>query len=510
MGPSYGFDEKNMTEALSPGRQIARGYLTGIAGIVVVRMCGFFFNILLARWLGPADFGEFILFTAVIAFAVMLSDAGFSAGVLRFVALYTGQGDSLNVRGVFLTATGSVVLLSTVVGAILFFTRDLLSVSFKSVHLPWMITVVAPLLGALVLGNLFMSALQGRQLIQPMIVLRDMIEPILRVALCAILLWLGLGLGAAVWAYVFGQLFLFFAFGILLWKIFDLGSERWDILSPVFTSLAAFSLPLLFSQLAGYLMQWVDTLLLGAMMSVREVGIYGAAQRWASIGGTPLSALAPVFLPVITRLYGEQRMDDVADYYKRITDGLMAVGFLILAATLAYSDFLMGIFGTEYLGRGTTVLKIMAFGVFVNLATGPTGALFHMKGRARLMFFTGLALLPISVGTTWFLISRWGLLGAAAAAAGVMALSNGLNVLQAFILDRLHPYSRRSLKILIIGVLCLFLSWLAHNFVAHPWLLDAPLWLVAYPVVVVYWAFSTKEINRLLIALGFVRCKKVL
>lgn len=503
-----------MTDAptTSATRLITRGYLMGMSGVIVVRVCGFFFNALLARWLGTGPFGEFVILLAILQFSTLLADAGFSSGVLRFLAINIGKDDEKAIRGSFLTGVYAVFALSVPVIIVLFFSRDTLAHLFHSINLPWLIAGAAPLIGIVVMANLFLSALQGCQKYNKMIVLRDMVEPVVRLVLCAFLVYVGYHLWAALASYLAGQLFLFVSAGVVLLRTLNLRQGSWKITYQMANPIMLFSFPLLFSQLTGALIQWTDTLILGALTASSDVGIYSAAQRWASLGGVPMVGLTPVFLPIISRFYGENKMYEVSCAYKNITSGLIAIGWIILYFTASWAPFLMSLFGEGFQTQESIfVLRLLAFASFFSLATGPTGSLYYMLGRSKMMFYMGLVFASTTIGLNYYCISHWGILGAAAASVAIILLSNVTNVLLLQVLDGIHPYSTNALKIGFIGALMAFLSWEFRWLLPNPFFWEVIVWFLIYPMVILFICSreDVRKIRRLIFSsLAFFQSPK--
>ena len=73
------------------------GSRRGAAWVILVRIVGIgitmLVNIVLARWLSPEDFGDFLLLCNVMSLASMLAMMGLNAALVRFISESLGQGD---------------------------------------------------------------------------------------------------------------------------------------------------------------------------------------------------------------------------------------------------------------------------------------------------------------------------------------------------------------------------------------------------------------------------------
>ena len=76
-----------------------------------------------------------------------------------------------------------------------------------------------------------------------------------------------------------------------------------------------YSWPLIFSLLSGYIMDWIDLIIIRHYFAFAEVGIYQAAYRIFFLLSNSLSAITTVFFPVLvaTLLQGKNKL--IKDFY---------------------------------------------------------------------------------------------------------------------------------------------------------------------------------------------------
>ena len=95
----------------------------------------------------------------------------------------------------------------------------------------------------------------------------------------------------------------------------------------------------------------------------------------------------------------------------------------ILLLFLSIPNLIMEFFGPEFI-EGTTALRILAIGQFVNVATGSVGYLLMMTGNERLLRNSLLAATLLYVTLNIILMPSFGLLGAAIATAISLVFQN--------------------------------------------------------------------------------------
>lgn len=457
------------------------------------RIAGFLFSLLVARSLGSASFGDFVLILGIAQFLSLWMDLGMRSGALRFIALETGRNNRDQARNYFTSTFSFVLLLCLVLTLTAFQGRAHISawlglsgqeglLGYSILLSPW-----------LTLALYLMHVLQGLQQFRWAVMLKDWIEPLTRLLGCALGLAIGFQLGAAVVPFAashgvvagLAACLIFRCLGLRGWKI------RWSHLMTAFQ----FSFPLVLVSLCGYFLEWSDKLLLGLFLPRAELGWYGASQQWTVLGGIPLQALTPIFLPFITQLYGADKKGEVAAVFKRTTTWLIIFGCFILALSVSFGTFLMGFFGQEFYEMGSGILILLSLAAFVNAATGPGGAIFYMGGHSKTMFYVSLVLIPVAVGLQVLFIRGWGVWGAAVASILLVALSNTTNLILIWILERMHPYSWTAARALGIGCLCGLLSGLGQWNLSEPFSTAFVLfcWLLIYPFLLYRFALPAED-----------------
>jgi O-antigen/teichoic acid export membrane protein len=258
----------------------------------------------------------------------------------------------------------------------------------------------------------------------------------------------------------------------------------------------AFSIPLSLMQLAGLALQSADSLFLGYFTSAHSVGVYGAAERLAALGGMMLVAASMAFAPHATELYGQGRLEAIQRLYEQVTRWLIVLSLPIFALTVVFAGPLLALFGREF-RDGWIVLVVLAVGVFVTVATGPAGDVVMMTGRSRVVLVVGILTAVLNVGLQWALVPRLGMLGAALATAGTFAVSNVTNVVVGWRLARLQPYSRPLLRPVAIALGAIAATAAVGVAVGTDsfsgGILILATWMVAYPVLVLQMGVASED-----------------
>ncbi|ACA19645.1 polysaccharide biosynthesis protein [Methylobacterium sp. 4-46] len=190
------------------------------------------------------------------------------------------------------------------------------------------------------------------------------------------------------------------------------------------------ALPLALVDLAGSGFNFADVLVLGFLLPPEAVGLYFAATRLVQVVAFVAYAASAVAAP---RFAEAQARGDRAGlarlvrHWARLTLlAVLATGLAILAA----APVLLGLFGADF-RAGLPLLALLVAGHALAAAFGPAEDVLSMLGAERLCAALTGALLVLTVALMLALVPPLGVLGAALAAALVVALRGLLLALAA-------------------------------------------------------------------------------
>ncbi len=389
----------------------------------------FAFNVLLARFLGADGAGLYFLALTVTTIATVFGRMGIDNVFVRFIAAGASVGDWAEVKGVYQKGIIFATFSSVIVTLIMFFISPWLAVTVfnkpeLTTHLRWISIAVLPL--SLVI--LHSEALKGLKKIRDFILIQFIGLPLLSLIIFFIIGRV-LGVKGAILSITSASIIMLFVC-FFVWKVstpflknvsghFDTGK------------LLKSSIPLFGGTMLGLLINWTSIFLLGIWGTNADVGIFSLAARTAMLISLTLIAVNSIAAPKFAELYklGDiKALGSTARSSAKMTT-LLASPVLIFFIFL--SDWIMGIFGSEFTGGGF-ILIILALGQFINVATGSVGYLLIMSGNETLMRnITALTALTNLLLNLW-LIPIYGILGAAIATAVSLSLQNLLAAFYVF------------------------------------------------------------------------------
>lgn len=414
----------------------------------------FTYKFTVARFLGANLYGLFFLGLLFINVGELLARLGLHYGVIRFVALYKGQGDLRKSKAVIFQAlkavSGTALALSLF---FLIFADAFIEKSYSDSNLASVIRFLALGLPAGAIGWTLLSALEGLQAIPSAVSVRHFLQPLVMLSVTLLAFYAGWQLEGALLGYVVG---LFAGMGgavYFLRKEFPDGEISADRNLPR-SILFRYSVPLFFVNLLQFLLLRVDAFFLGYFVSSREVGIYGVAMNLALVAALILDALNSIFTPMISDLYYRKEKEKLARLFEIATHWVFIPSLLFFLTILLFADPLLGFFGREF-QAGREILAILSFGILFHNVAGSVGAMLLMSGRQNVYLTNMIGVFVLRVAGNFFLVPRYGMWGAAIANAASIVLLNLLMLGQVYVLLGMHPYSKSYLKPCLAGAVAL-------------------------------------------------------
>ncbi|RMI02072.1 MAG: flippase, partial [Calditrichaeota bacterium] len=427
---------------LGKGGGIALGGRLGGRALLVAN------QVILARALGPAEFGLFALGWTIIQMGSMILPLGLHQGIIRYGSQYW-RVDNRRFRAVIQWSLGLASVLALSGALILFLASPWLA--FEVFRKPDLVGVFRSFAPALALATILQVAAAGTRISQRMqfsALAGDIMPSAIRLV-CVLLLVVLLhqGLKGAVFSAIAG-----FAIGMALavfslWKLFR---QEFCSLLPVqaqtrlsIKELLAFSLSASLASTFVMLTIRVDRLLVGYFLPASEVGIYQAASQAAMLSAMIMGAFNAIFSPMSARLYHQGEIGRLNELYKVSTKwGLYISLPYFLVLLVAPRGVMAVMFGRPYVS-GASPMLVMAGAQLFNAATGAVGILLIMSEYSRRRLMQAIVAFVINMLMCTLLIPPFGLLGAAWAVLVSVVVLFGWGLLDVRHQLGLWPYDER-------------------------------------------------------------------
>ena len=442
---------------------VARGGAFALAGAVVSALFGFLLVVVVTRGLHTSGAGVF--FTAVAVFTILSNAAklGADTGLVRMVSRYRALGRTRDVRATVVIGLGPVLAMGTALAVAMFVLAPQLAELFMRGADPrdgaLYLRGLAPFLPLAAGVIVVLAATRGHGSVVPYVVVNSIGTPVARVVLVLGVVAAGLG-GMAVTLAWASPLALGFLVGLTVLaaqvrrgesesppaagrqRTRSLAVEFWRFAAP--RGLAAvFEITLL----------WVNVLLLGALASTREAGIYAAASKFVTTGVFVLEATRLAISPQISALLAQRRTAEAEQLLRTATTWVIAASWPIYLSLAAFAPAALRMYGSDFVA-GQTALTILSVAVLVNLGTGNIQTVLLMGGKSSWNLFNMAGAVLINVVLGLLLIPRYGIEGAAIAWSVAMVFDNVASVIEVRVLLGLRAVGRDNVRVAIGTMVC--------------------------------------------------------
>ena len=460
------------SETQAPGQElpastylphVARGALINFSGIFARMLLVYAYTFLLARMLPVSQVGQYFLMVTIISLVGLAAVVGLDYGVIRFVALYTGEGKLVLARKILATGLLAGVPVGLIFAAAVawqapFISNHFLGSANGAVSAIRIFALAIPLLVA---ARLFNATTQGMHKMQYQVYARDMGEQVLKVGFSAVALMLGAGLFGVVWANVAALvlatvLSFYFAWLVLKRKRnhvhgASIARRQQASLESPSRAMLGYSYPLALSNILTALWLQIDTLMLGLMGATQQVGYYGVALKVSLVGAKIITAFAVVFTPVIADLWNRGKVEELQQLYTTVSRWIFMLSFPLFIIMLLYSDAMMKIFGKGFI-VSSGALVILAVGQLMSASTGAAGIMVLMSGRSKLELMNVSVTLVLDALLCYLLIPRYGVNGAAIANMASLGGVSIMRIVEIKLIMNMFAYDRSYLKPVLAGL----------------------------------------------------------
>jgi O-antigen/teichoic acid export membrane protein len=451
-------------------------------------------RLVLARQLGPEEYGLFYSVFTFIIFFLFFRDLGLGKAATKYISSYVPFKKFNKVKTVILSATSFQFISSILFGLVFFFLADTLATSYfkNPAAAPLMKILLIYILFSItfVLLKGFFSGFQKFKLYAAV----DFSKNSIVLLLLLFFFSMGFGVFAPVFAYVLVGPILLVLFLPFLLKTFPFFKYKITQFKPITKKLFLFGIPVIFTGIGSKVIGYVDTLILTYFRPLAEVGIYNVVLPSAMMVLFASSSVASVVFPIFSELWAKKDnkklVEGVRLIHKYIFLGLAPLVF----ALFSFSDvFLRVFFGAEYI-VGSVTLRILLVGVLFFTLASINHSIISSIGRPAVVTRIILAAAGLNLLANIVFIPLWGIVGAGIAT----ALSYGL----ALVLST--RATRRFIQIKIPVLAWIKTAFASLVFIGVVYLLREVIALSLYSEVVVIVTFAGLAYLALAYFLGLI------
>jgi len=432
----------------------AKGGTIIFAGSLFGYVMRFILGILLARYLGAEQFGLYDLTLTAISVTASLATLGMGPTLVRYVSIFLSKKDSNSLWGTLQIGLGLPLLLSLFIGITIFALATPISKEiFDEQRLVPLLKIASLAIPFTTLNELMAFATRGFKKMQYSVIAQEISHSVIKLILILLLAIIGLKTTMAVGAHVITLAIVTIMLLYFLNKLFSLmrpsrtGKRKTK-------ELLNYALPVYLSSLIDLFRGNLEPILLGAMHSFTQVGVFSVANRVTTIGTMINDSLFFSSMPIVSELHDQGKMEQLGDFYQTTTRWTFTFNLPLFLTIVLFPYSILSVFGQSFTG-GATALIILATASLVRAAAGTNGVLLDMTGNTRLKVANTIAATAFLFIFSFLLIPRWGMIGAALVALGQAIFISVVRLFEIFILYRLIPYTISFFKPIAAGFLAL-------------------------------------------------------
>ncbi|MDR4484989.1 MAG: flippase [Nitrospirales bacterium] len=437
--------------------RIANGSVLFFVGTFFGLGLNYLYSIVLARVLGPSQFGLYAIGLGAFNLLSAIALGGLGSAVLRFVPASRAQSDRVRIGRILRAVLVLAASFSGFLGVAMFVWSDSFAKIFlHSAEASYVLRFFALAIPLFVVSTVTFAVFQAFQDVRWRTFVKYVCEPVAKFVVTMGLLWAGFGLTSALIA---------LPFALLLSTVLTLFPLRDLLLVPgksvssqgVYGEVLRYSTPLLGGLVFSGIATRSDVLLIGYWFSTEQVGIYSAAFQTASIMALVLGTVDSIATPFISESINSKEQGRVQSFAGTVLRWTLIGSFPLFIVMAVFAKDIMALFGKDF-ESGWAVLIILAFGQFINSVMGSSNSMLLWAGYSKLILWNNIVTSIFQVGLYFVLIPQYGAIGAAIGTTAGLVLTVVMRIVQVKYFLKVFPYDLSICKPFVSGLVALLLA----------------------------------------------------
>ena len=477
---------------------LAKGAGIFLFGMITTKILGYLYRLIVARYLGPEEYGLLNLGFAVIGILTAFAVFGLPSGVLRYVAYFKGKSDNSRLKGVIISSLKISLPLSIFLAIILFVLSDIISINlFHNPALSPIIKILSIALPLFSIISILESVSQAMQLIKYNVLIRNISESAIQLILTIILILLGYGIFGAVIGHVVAVFTSAVFFIIVIHKKVFPFLDKHIKTTNTYKELILFSWPLIFVYIFGRLQNWIDSISIGIFKSASYVGLYNAAIPTSQLLMILPATVGALFIPTITQLYAQNKSNEINKLYYITNKWAFLMNFPVFLLLIIFSKQILNIlFGQQYT-EAYMAMIILCIGYFLYSMIQLSSGVLQSVKKTKVLMMNTLVFSILNILLNFALIPKYGIEGAAIATSISLILLSVLFLIEVHKFEKLNFLKFVLLKSVLSSVIAaIFIYLVKDQIFKNNLILNFVSLSVIFFVIYIVLLFLTKSIEQ--------------
>lgn len=193
-----------------------------------------------------------------------------------------------------------------------------------------------------------------------------------------------------------------------------------------------------------FLIQMIDSVMLGAYLSLNDVGVYTVAFFMGSVIAMPARAVIRIALPMVTNAWKLNQTDRIQSIYRNTSFLQFSTGLGILSIILINLHDIFR-FLPDAFAAGSLVVIWIGLGHLIDMTGGINSQILNTSRRYIADLYFNLVFVAFCIISNMVLIPLYGLLGAAIASFASYLMVNLIRTYYLWYTFKMHPFNRKYL-----------------------------------------------------------------
>lgn len=376
-------------------------------GTLLNGFLGALFYIVVARILGPAQFGFLTVAIVTLTLIADIADIGTNTGLIRFVSFNLIHNKEKALRFLKLSLEIKIIVWALVFIFMMLAASLLATEVFRKAELVTPLRLVSLGVGSALLFSFATSGLQAFQKYFLWGVVNVITNSLRLIMVFVLGFYISLNVENSLSIYIILPFFGFFlTLFILPTRQIFLSKNEFSLSKELFS----YNIPVAIFTFIAAISTRLDTFITASLLTAREVGIYGAANQLVQVVPQLISALGVVAAPKFSSFDNKEKMMEYFKKFQLFVTGIVLVGVLAVPVS-AY--LIPIIYGSDYLQSiGPFIILLLAMLVFLFSIPVHNSIIFYFS-RPDIFIWVSLGHLLIMGGVGYFMILNYGVIGAA-------------------------------------------------------------------------------------------------
>lgn len=443
----------------------------------------------LARLLDPSSFGMVSISTLVLTFLGIFAHFGFSNSIV-----YKQESDN--------KILSTIYFLNIIIGVAMFFViyfgAPLLVLYYKEPKLLEVLRLSAYYFPIVFLGQIY-NILLEKELRFKALAITDIVTSVMGTTVTVIMAYMGFEAKSLVAGLLVAQAIKMIVQNIIGRKYFS--PERYFNLKEIKEHLL-FGVYNIGDSLLGFANSNMDTIMIGGLLGVKQLGYYTIASQLAVY---PVSRISPIItqitFPIMAKMKGN--LEQLKGAYLKILDFLTYVNVpLLIGLYLMAVNVIPLIYGPGW-DPTIPLIKIFVFMGIFSCISYPLSTLAYSTGRPNLLFYQNLATVIIKFPLIYFLALKFGVTGIAVGYCIMSFINMGLSLLltQYMVGDFMKKFLENFSKPVMFSVAMTIVILLYKQFIGNTGIVHTCVQIAlggaVYGLLTLKYKFSISEIKNL-------------